>query len=201
VPAEGRMDVVALADGRLRIDEAVAVGVAQPPERGRGAEKNVALVVEHAAGNVEGRIGVEALEHDLRTIRDAVAVGILDSIEPLFHLREIAPVARTVVVGVGQPGVRGASLRRKLAQKEGPLIVHGPQGMHHRHPGRMRADVERHVHAGRAGCVERSGVIEVERHGIEHQALGGPRRHLETGSDLHGDAAAGPGRQTMGLHR
>ena len=201
VPAEGGMDVVALADGHLRIDEPVAVGIAQPPERGRGAEKQVALVVEHAAGDVEGRIGAETLDHDLRAVRYAVAVCILDSIEPLFHLREIAPVARAVVVGIEKPGVRGASFRRELAAIEGPQIVHGSQCVHHRHPGRVRADVERQVHAGGARGVERSRAVEVERHGIEHQALGRPRRHLEAWSELHGDAATGRGREAMGLHR
>ena len=64
----------------------------------------------------------------------------------------------------------------------------------------MRADVERQVDAGRARCVERSRAIEVERHGIEHQPLGRPRGHLETRRDLHGDAAAGRGREAVGLH-
>ena len=156
--------------------------VAKPPERRSGAEEPVAVVMEHAAGDVVGGIAVEAVDHDLGAIRDAVAVGIFDAIQALLESRKVAPVARPIVVVIGQPWILGAPLRRELAAIEGRQVRDGPEGVHERDPGGMRADVERQVVAARARRVERAALVEVERDGIDHETVGRPRGQLEPGA-------------------
>jgi hypothetical protein len=87
VAAERRMHVVTFADCDPRVDEAVAVLIAQLPQRWRRSEKHLAVVIEHPAGDVGRGIHVEPLEHDLRAIRDAVAVGVFDAVQAFLQAR------------------------------------------------------------------------------------------------------------------
>ena len=114
VAAERHMRVVAVADRRLAIDDAVAVRVAQAVDAGRHAEEQVAAVGQDAAADVPGRVLVEAFLHHPRGVGDAVAVGVLQPDDPLLELREIADVARAVLVEVGDPGVARALGRREI---------------------------------------------------------------------------------------
>jgi hypothetical protein len=122
--AEGRMRVVALADDRARVDDAVAVVVAEPPERGSRSDEEVAVVMEHSPGDVVGGIRVEAFDHDPGEVRESVAVGVLNAIHAVLDLRKIPPVARTVLVEIGQPWILRAPLRRQLAPIEGQQVLH-----------------------------------------------------------------------------
>ena len=92
VPAKRRVDAVALADDDLAIDGAVLVVVLETPDAWRRSDQEVAAVVVEAAGDVVGRIGVEALDHDLRRVGQPVAVRILNAIQPLPELDEVAKI-------------------------------------------------------------------------------------------------------------
>ena len=85
-PPNAGMDAVAVADGDLRSMTPSPFVVLSRQTPGADAEEQIAAVVEQAAGDVVGRIGVEALDHDVRRVGDAVAVGVLDAVEPLLEL-------------------------------------------------------------------------------------------------------------------
>ena len=65
----------------------------------------------------------------------------------------------------------------------------------------MLADVERHVVAARAGGVERALVVELERHRIDDELVGGPELELEARGHLDGDACARVRREPRGVSR
>ena len=180
VTAKRRVHAVALADDDLAIDGAVAVVVLQPPDAGRRSDQQVAAVVEQAAGDVVGRIGVEALDHDLRRVGQPVAVRILDAIEPFLELGEVAKIVRAVLIEVRQPLILRAALRRQLLAVELAKVADGLQRVDRRHPRRMLADVERHVVAARARRVERAALVELERHGIDDERVRRPELELES---------------------
>jgi hypothetical protein len=101
-------------------------------------------------GHVVGRVGVEALDHDLRGVGHAVAVRVLDAVQPFLQLGEVAKVVGSVLVEIGQPLIPGAALGRELFAVELAEVGGGLQGVDRGHPRRMIADVERHVVAARA---------------------------------------------------
>ena len=191
VAAECRVRAVAFADHDLAIDRAVAVVVLEPPHSRRRSDEHVAAVPQQAAGDVVGRIGVEAPQHDLRRVGNAVAVGVLDAVEPFLQLDEVTQIVRAVLVEVWQPLVLRAARRRQLPGIEVTQVRHCLQRVDRRHPRRMIADVERHVVAARARRVERPGFVEFEGDGIDDELIRGPELELEVRRDLDVDALAG----------
>ena len=99
------MNGVPAADRLAHVEDAVAVGIAKPPEIGRRSHVQVGAAQQQAAGDIRRDILIEALERDQRGIGDAVVVGIFDSVDPLLDDRQITPIPRAVVVVVGQPRV------------------------------------------------------------------------------------------------
>ncbi len=188
VPAERRMNVVALADRHARIERAVAVGVAQPVDAGRHAQEEIGAVGEHAAGDVPHGVFVEPFGDDARIVGEAVAVGIPDPVDALLELGEIPKVTRSVLVEIGDPAVPRASLRRELAPVERAEILDGLEGVHGRHPVRVLPDVQRQVVPARARDVGRSALVEIDGHRIGQHPFGGPERELEPGRHLHRDS-------------
>ena len=183
--------LIAFADHDLAIDRAVAVVILEPPHPRRRADEHVAAVPQQAAGDVVGRIGVESLEHDLRRVGNAVAVGVLDAVEPFLQLDEVTQIVRAVLVEVWQPLVLCAPRRRQLLRIEVAQVRHRLQRVDRRHPRRMIANVERHVVAARARRVERPGFVEFERDGIDDELIRSPELELEVRRDFDVDALAG----------
>ena len=132
-----------MADRFLRVEHAVAVGIAQAPQVGRDGRVDVAARVHHDAAEDVGRdVLVEALEHDRRLVGDAVAVGVLDAEDSLGHAHQIAEVAHAVLVEVGDPGVLVAQLGRHLLAEELAQVLGGLQPLDLRHPVGVLAGVE-----------------------------------------------------------
>ena len=180
VAAERHVRVVAVADGRLAIDDAVAVRVVEAVDAGRHAEEQVAAVRQDAAADVPGRVVVEAFLHHARGVGHAVAVGVLKPDDPLLELREIADVARAVLVEVGNPGVARALGRREILLVELQQRLGGLQRMDHRQPVRMPANVERQVGAARADHVGRAVRVDVDGNRVGDEALGCPQAQLDS---------------------
>ena len=144
---------------------------------------------------------VEALDHDAGQVRASVSIGILNAIQAVLDFRKVTPVARAVLVVVGQPGIRGAPLRRQLAPIEREQVRHRPQRVHRRDPCGMLSDVEWKAAAARAGRVERASLVEIERDGIDDQPVGRPGGQVEPGSHVDGHALAGRAGQARRFRR
>ena len=134
VSAECRMHVVALADGDPRVDEAVAVRVAEPPERGSRSDEQIAVVMEHPPAMSEVGSALKPSIMIREQVRAAVSIGILNAIQALLDLRKVTPVARAVLVVVGQPGIRRRSAPAQARADRSQQVLHRPQRVHRRDP-------------------------------------------------------------------
>jgi hypothetical protein len=111
VASERRVNVVTLADRDSAIRHSVLVVVVHAIHAWRHADDQVPFVMEQPAGDVPGRIVVEALDEQLRMISEPVAVAIFDAVDALLERREVAPVARSILVVILNPRVFLAAFR------------------------------------------------------------------------------------------
>ena len=82
VAEEGDVDAVAGAERLLDLGLAVAVLVAEPPEVGDAGVVDVALAGEEPGADAVGGV-LEAVGEDGRVVGLAVAVAVLDQLDPL----------------------------------------------------------------------------------------------------------------------
>ena len=174
----------------LRVDHAVAVRVAKAPEVGRHRGEQIALVPEDVVEGVGDEV-VEVLEHERGLVRHAVAVRVLDAVEPFLGERQVTPVARPVPVEVLQPLVLRAAFRCQHVVVEGALVLHVLERDRRDHPVLVAADVDLTL-AGpaRAGREQPSLVVERDADWIGNHRLGSPQVQLEAGRETGGDCRA-----------
>ena len=185
------MDVEALADCRPPLSGDLAVvHVFQAIDARRDADDQISFVVENPAGDIPRGIVVETFDEDLRLVRDPVAIGVLDAVHPLLEFRQIAPVARAILVVVLDPRVLAAALGAHLASIEVEQILTRLERVRRREPGWMLPDVERHVVARRTGHVDCAALVQVDGHRIDDQLLRGPEGQLQARRHVDGDFRA-----------
>ncbi len=174
VTRKGRMHRVPVTDRRFLIEDAVPIRVAEPPEiRGHG-HVQIAIVRENAPRDVGRHVLIETGIRQARLIGDAVAVRVLDSVDPLLHDRQVAPVAHTVLVFIRQPGIDRAQRGRHLAAEEAPKILCGLERRHFRHPIRVLTCVEELARSWRGRDVGDTVGIEIDRQGVRDEMSGSP---------------------------
>ena len=206
MPPVGRMNRVAVAERCLLVHHAVAVGIAEPPQIGRGGHVERVLVGKHAARDIAGHILVEPLEHDERLVGAAIAVGVTDAVDPFLVSGEVPPVVRSIRVAIRQPRITGAALGRQVAPEELPEVLHRAQGVHLGHPVGMLADVHGHARTRGSDHVDGPIAVDVETNRIGDELGRRPERQFEAFGKLSWNGLPGlpgplldvPGREPDG---